>query len=71
MIKMTATKNPESERQYFIDWLRILLIMSVFLFHIGMIFNTWHWHIKNNEQYGGMLVLQGGKWGNQQIVESA
>ena len=53
---MATTKNPESERQYFIDWLRILLILSVFLFHVGMIFNTWHWHIKNNEQYGGFLV---------------
>ena len=43
------------ERQYYIDWLRIMLILSVFLFHIGMIFNTWPWHIKNDEQYGGML----------------
>jgi len=43
------------ERQYYIDWLRIMLILSVFLFHIGMIFNTWPWHIKNDEQYGGTL----------------
>jgi len=43
------TKTPyQKERQYDIDWLRILLILSVFLFHIGMIFNTWGWHIKNN-----------------------
>jgi glucans biosynthesis protein C len=45
----------KTERQYYIDWLRILLILSVFLFHIGMIFNTWGWHIKNDQQYGGML----------------
>jgi peptidoglycan/LPS O-acetylase OafA/YrhL len=36
-----------SERRYDIDWLRIMLIFSVFLFHIGMYFNGFGWHIKN------------------------
>jgi peptidoglycan/LPS O-acetylase OafA/YrhL len=44
-----------TERQYYIDWLRILLIISVYLFHVGMIFNTWEWHVKNDIQYGGLL----------------
>jgi glucan biosynthesis protein C len=44
-----------STRQYYIDWLRILLIISVYLFHLGMIFNTWEWHIKNNILYSGLL----------------
>lgn len=44
-----------SNRQYYLDWLRILLIISVFLFHLGMIFNTWEWHVKNNILYGGLL----------------
>jgi glucan biosynthesis protein C len=44
-----------SERQYYIDWLRIILIISVYLFHTGMIFNTWEWHVKNNILYGGLL----------------
>ncbi len=52
---MTTYTNQKSERQYYIDWLRILLILSVFLFHIGMIFNTWGWHVKNDQLYGGML----------------
>lgn len=39
------------ERQYYIDWLRILLILSVFLFHVGMIFNTWDWHVKNDQKF--------------------
>ena len=52
---MTASTAKKQERQYYIDWLRILLIISVFLFHVGMIFNTWMWHIKNNLQYGGIL----------------
>jgi peptidoglycan/LPS O-acetylase OafA/YrhL len=46
----------KTERQYFIDWLRILLILSVFLFHIGMFFNTWGWHVKNPTQYDGLLI---------------
>lgn len=41
----------KTERKYEIDWLRILLILSVFLFHVGMIFNSWGWHIKNETQY--------------------
>lgn len=40
------------ERQYYIDWLRITLILSVFIFHVGMIFNTWDWHVKNDITYG-------------------
>lgn len=54
--KMTTYSNQKQERQYYIDWLRILLIISVFLFHIGMIFNTWDWHVKNDQLYGGMLT---------------
>lgn len=50
-----GTNKYSSERQYYIDWLRILLILSVFLFHIGMIFNTWDWHVKNDQTYGGAL----------------
>jgi peptidoglycan/LPS O-acetylase OafA/YrhL len=52
---MTGLTNQKTERQYYIDWLRILLILSVFLFHNGMVFNTWSWHIKNDIQYDGIL----------------
>jgi peptidoglycan/LPS O-acetylase OafA/YrhL len=53
---MKASSHIKTERQYFIDWLRILLILSVFLFHIGMFFNTWNWHVKNPTQYNGLLI---------------
>jgi glucans biosynthesis protein C len=52
---MTTIADQKTERQYYIDWLRIMLILSVFLYHIGMIFNPWPWHIKNSEQFGGLL----------------
>ncbi|MCB0280475.1 MAG: acyltransferase [Calditrichaeota bacterium] len=38
-----------SERRYDLDWLRVLTILSVFFYHIGMFFNTSGWHVKNNE----------------------
>ena len=46
-MKTLITSN--KERKYFIDWLRIALILSVFFFHIGMIFNSWGWHVKSEE----------------------
>lgn len=49
--------DQKSDRQYYIDWLRILLIFSVFLFHIGMIFNSWSWHVKNDVTAGPKGVL--------------
>lgn len=52
---MKSMTTQKTERQYFIDWLRILLILSVFVYHIGMFFNTWDWHVKNPTEYGGML----------------
>ena len=53
MMETIATN--QKERQYYIDWLRILLILSVFLFHVGMVFNSWDWHVKNDVTYGGGL----------------
>ena len=52
---MEAKSIDQKERQYYIDWLRILLILSVFLFHVGMVFNSWHWHVKNDTTYNGAL----------------
>lgn len=37
-----------NNRHFYIDWIRIFLIFSVFLFHVGMVFNAWDWHIKND-----------------------
>lgn len=46
-------------RRYDIDWLRILLVLSVFLFHIGMYFNSFGWHIKNPERITGLDPIMG------------
>lgn len=51
---MDNSNQSLKDRQYYIDWLRILLILSVFLFHVGMIFNTWDWHVKNDQKFEWM-----------------
>ncbi len=48
-----------TERRYDIDWLRIMLVFSVFLFHIGMYFNNFGWHIKNPEKISGLDPFMG------------
>ena len=47
----------KNERKYYVDWLRIFLILSVFLYHIGMIFISWDWHVKNDEVFGYRSTL--------------
>src|SRR5690349_9771485 len=31
------------------DWLRVVAILLLHLFHTGMMFNSWGWHLKNPE----------------------
>jgi glucans biosynthesis protein C len=41
---------PQPRRIYYIDWLRVLAILMVFLFHSTHIFDFTGWQIKNAEQ---------------------
>ncbi|TAJ13489.1 acyltransferase [Marinilabiliaceae bacterium JC017] len=50
-------KPQAKTRQYEIDWIRIILILSVFIYHLGMIFNTWDWHIKSDAQVEGLTYF--------------
>jgi len=43
---MNATSNP-IQRRYDLDWLRVLAILSVFVYHSTRFFNLGDWHIKN------------------------
>ncbi|MDX1436213.1 MAG: acyltransferase family protein [Anaerolineales bacterium] len=44
-----STAAPQT-RLYYLDWLRVLLILGVFLFHAVHPFDAIDWHIKNEEQ---------------------
>lgn len=43
---------------YYIDWLRVLAILGVFLFHATNVFNTMPFHIKNAEQSVVITAIQ-------------
>ncbi|MFB3166995.1 hypothetical protein P5G62_007715 [Neobacillus sp. 179-C4.2 HS] len=34
-------------RQYDLDWIRVLATLAVFIYHCFMFFNPWAWHVKN------------------------
>ena len=40
------------QRRYDLDWLRVIAFALLMLFHTGMMFSTWDWHIKNLETSG-------------------
>lgn len=42
--------SPQPARLYFLDWLRVIAVLSVFLFHAVHPFDLTAWHIKNAEQ---------------------
>jgi surface polysaccharide O-acyltransferase-like enzyme len=47
------------KRIYFIDWLRIIAIVMVFIFHNSRFFDTMYWHVKNPQQSQSVLYFVG------------
>ena len=45
------------ERRYDIDWLRVIAMFAVFIFHCTRFFDTEGWHLKNSEQSYTLFVL--------------
>ncbi|NJO02019.1 MAG: acyltransferase [Bacteroidia bacterium] len=45
---MQSLSNPKSERRYDLDWLRVLAFSLLIFYHVGMLFVSWGWHIKND-----------------------
>jgi hypothetical protein len=43
-------------RRYDLDWLRVILIGLVFIFHSGRFFDTGGWHVKNAETFFSVQV---------------
>ena len=48
---MNNQSQVKKERKYFVDWLRIGLIISVFFYHVGMIFRPEMWHVNSAESF--------------------
>ncbi len=48
------TEAMPSQRRYELDWLRVLVILAIFIFHSGRFFDLFGWHIKNAAVYPGV-----------------
>lgn len=42
-------------RRHDLDWLRVLVFGLLILYHVGMFFVPWGWHIKNNVIYSWLI----------------
>lgn len=50
---MNSTSAPP-QRQYFLDWIRILAFFFLILYHVGMYYVSWDWHVKS--QYASTAI---------------
>ena len=56
-----ATIKPE--RIYDLDWMRIIGIIAIFIFHVSHYFGSGFWHVKNLvssasiEYFGGFFII--------------
>jgi peptidoglycan/LPS O-acetylase OafA/YrhL len=55
----TASAPKLLERRYDLDWLRVIAIVLVFIFHCARFFDENIWHIKNSESSMGMTIFVG------------
>ena len=46
-----SAKPTSSQRRYDLDWLRVLAILAVFVFHSGRFFDQMGWHVKSATVY--------------------
>ena len=42
--------NSNPQRLYYIDWLRVLAMLSLFFFHADRFFDYYDWHVKNGAE---------------------
>jgi glucan biosynthesis protein C len=62
----SESSDVKSGRLYYLDWLRVILIFGVFMFHVLHPFDAeLDWHIKNAERSGAItgILLLIGPWG--------
>jgi peptidoglycan/LPS O-acetylase OafA/YrhL len=56
MTQLPKQGQATSARRYDLDWLRVLAILVVFVFHSGRFFDQGDWHVKNPTTYFGVQV---------------
>lgn len=53
----TGRSTPQTARLYYLDWLRVIAILIVFLFHAVHPFDFTGWHVKNAEKSIELTVV--------------
>lgn len=48
----------KSDRRYHLDWLRVMVILTVFVYHSARFFNWDGWHVKNPTTYWGVELWE-------------
>jgi len=48
MIKSTSNTAEKPARLHYIDWLRVLAMLSIFFYHSDRFFDFFDWHVKNS-----------------------
>jgi peptidoglycan/LPS O-acetylase OafA/YrhL len=56
MSSLPQPPETKSARRYDLDWLRVIAILAVFVFHSGRFFDLDDWHVKNATTYLGAQV---------------
>jgi hypothetical protein len=51
---MNASLPLQKTRRYELDWLRVLAILAIFVFHSARFFDRMDWHVKNAKTYSGL-----------------
>lgn len=46
---VTIMKMQSGDRLFYLDWMRVLATIAVFFFHCARFFDTFWWHVKNDE----------------------
>lgn len=60
MVKdMSSRGGPHLMRLHEIDWLRVLAMLTIFLFHCARFFNYEDWHVKNTQLSLGLTLFAG------------
>lgn len=62
---MQPAETATPARNYYLDWLRVIAILGVFIFHSQRFFDSYDWHVKNETTYATLNTVEtiGGMWG--------
>lgn len=55
---MGKMKTQPTVRRYYLDWVRVGVILTVFIYHSTRFFNLGGWHVKNPVTYGMVELFQ-------------